>query len=100
MSMRAVQRKWLPASIFRREQRRIAAGRRRVDGDYLFGGKSQKIIRAAGFGAGAGESSAAERLCADHSADHAAVDVDIAVGKPCRDFLHRRIDARMDAQRK
>ena len=35
-------------------------------------------MRAAGLGAGAGQAMAAERLHADHGADHVAVDVDVA----------------------
>src|SRR5947208_10447322 len=70
------------ALFFRSEQRGIAAGSRGVDGDHLLGGKSLEVIRTTGFRPGAGESAAAERLRADDGADHAAIDVDIAVREP------------------
>jgi hypothetical protein len=64
---------WLP-----RQQARIAAGCRGVDGDRLLGGEARQVVRAAGLGAGAGQALAAERLHADHRADLVAVDVDVA----------------------
>src|SRR5438067_12568588 len=87
------------ALFFRSEQRGIATGSRGVDGDHLLGGKSLEVIRTAGLRPGAGESAAAERLRADDGADHAAIDVDIAMRKPPRDMLDDGIDAGMDAQR-
>ena len=44
--------------------------------------------------------SAAERLGADHGADHVAVDIDVAVRKPGGDALDGQVDAGMDAERK
>src|SRR5882757_316694 len=58
-----------------------------------------QVIRAAGFRASAGQTAAAERLRADHCADHVAVDVDIAVRKPRRDTSDSTVDARMNAER-
>ena len=62
----------------RRQQRDVAARRRRVDGERLFGAEAVQVMRAAGLGAGARQALAAERLHADHGADHVAVDVDVA----------------------
>src|SRR5712691_8324360 len=66
--------------LLRGEQRSVAAGRRRVDRHDLLGSEAPQIVRAAGLRAGAGKAGAAERLGADHGADHVAVDVDVAVG--------------------
>src|SRR6266516_7350617 len=87
------------AVFFRSEQRGIAAGSRGVDGDHLLGGKSLEVIRTTGFRPGAGESAAAERLRADDGADHAAIDVGLAVPKPPPDMLDDGLDAGMEAQR-
>ena len=62
-------------------------------------GEAAQIVRAAGLRAGAGQTGAAERLGADHGADHVAVDVDVAVGEPRHDLLDGRVDARVDAER-
>ena len=51
-------------------------------GHGLFGRKARQIMRPAGLGAGAGQAMAAERLHADHGADHVAVDVDVADREP------------------
>src|SRR5690606_16497914 len=53
----------------------------------------------AGLGAGARPALAAERLHTDHSADHVAIDVDVADGRAGDDLLPEALDARMDAQR-
>src|SRR5262249_56062216 len=81
------------------EQRGIAAGSRGVDGHHLLDGKSLEVIRPAGLRSGAGHSAAAEWLRADDRADHAAIDVGIAVRKPPRNMLGDRIDAGVYAQR-
>ena len=58
-----------------------------------------QVARAAGLGACAGEPLAAERLHANHRADHIAVDVDVAVGEPGHDPRGGRVDAGMDPKR-
>ncbi|MHB8474658.1 MAG: hypothetical protein ACYDC8_17800, partial [Gammaproteobacteria bacterium] len=42
------------------QQTRISTSRRRVDRQRAFGDEAQQVVRAAGFGAGAGESFAAD----------------------------------------
>src|SRR3979490_987738 len=42
---------------------------------------------------------AAEWLHADHRADHVAIDIDVADGKPVDHGLYRVIDARVDPER-
>ena len=42
---------------------------------------------------------AAERLHADHRADHVAVDIDVADLEALDRFLHRIVDPGMDAER-
>src|SRR5262245_14270304 len=51
-----------------------------------------------GLGSGAGQSTSAERLRADDSANHVSVHVDVAVRKAVRDVGNGRIDAGMDAE--
>src|SRR2546430_17008722 len=81
------------------EQRGIAAHRGGVDGHHLLGGKSLEIVGTARLEPGAGERAAAERLRADDRADHAAIDVDIAVREPPDDVIDAGVDAGMDAER-
>src|SRR5262245_47035995 len=52
-----------------------------------------------GLGSGARQSTSAERLRADDSANHVSVHVDVAMRKAVRDVGNGRIDARMDAER-
>src|SRR5690606_18839407 len=80
------------------EEGRIAAHRRRVDAHHLFGGEAAQIGGSAGFRPGAGEPGTAKRLAADDRADHAAIDVDIAVREPLRDMRCPRLDTRMHAE--
>src|ERR1700742_2276335 len=82
-----------------REQRGIAAGRGGIDGHRLLGGEARKVMWAAGLGTGAGKAVAAERLHADHRADHVAVDVDVAGRQPRDDGLHQVVDAGVDPER-
>src|SRR5262249_60524434 len=85
--------------LFAGEQRGIAARRCGVNGDHLLGGKAPEIIRTARLRPGAGEPDAAEWLRADDRPDHAAIDVDIAVGEPRDDVVDGGIDAGMDSER-
>ena len=48
------------------------------------GAEAVQVVRPAGLGAGARQAFAAERLHADHRADHVAVDVDVADARPRR----------------
>lgn len=54
-------------------------------------------MRAAGFGAGAGEGFAAEGLDAGDGADDVAVDVEIANRQASRQIMHEAFAPRMDA---
>src|ERR1700756_5192317 len=85
--------------LFGGQERGIAARGRGVDGGYLFAGEAPEVVRTACLRPGAGEPDAAERLRADHRPDHAAIDVNIAVGEPRHDLLDGGIDAGMDAER-
>src|SRR6185437_2502053 len=78
-------------SFLLREQRSIAAGRRRIDGHHLLDRQPMQVIRAAGLWSGARQTTAAERLATHHRADHVTVDVDIAVRKARGDACHRRL---------
>src|ERR1700704_1318044 len=82
-----------------RQQAGVSSGCRGVHRDDLLSGETSQVVRAARFRAGAGETRAAERLRADHRADHVAVDIDIAVGEPCDNLLGGIVDARVDAER-
>src|SRR5262245_61283729 len=84
--------RWASASIPQRQQRRIAAGRRRVDGDRLLGGEARQVVRAAGLGTGARQVLATEGLHADHRADLVAVDVAVADLDARGDLLDRLVD--------
>jgi hypothetical protein len=57
-----------------------------------------QVTGAAGFGAGAGEAFAAERLHADDGADHAAIDVAVADLEAREDVAHGLVDAAVDAE--
>src|SRR6185437_686510 len=81
-----------PLTFIPRKQRRIPAGRRRVDGHRLLRGEAWQVMRSAGLGAGAGQAVAAERLHADHSADHVAIDIDVAD----RELLDHALDGVVD----
>src|SRR5438128_950114 len=69
-------------SVAIRQQRGVAAGGSGIDGDGLFGCEPREIMRAAGLWAGARQAMSAERLYADHGADHVAVDIDVADRQP------------------
>src|SRR5262245_39431228 len=77
--------------LWLRQQTGIAACRRGVDRHRLLARKAAQIVRPAGLRAGAGEATAAERLRADHRADDAAVDVDVAVRQAGDDVLDRGV---------
>src|SRR5215475_3338677 len=85
-------------SLVARQECGIAAGRCGIDGHGLLGGEAREIMRPASLGAGAGEAVAAERLHADHRADHVAVDIDVARLQPRDDGLHHVVDAGLDAE--
>src|SRR3546814_17848087 len=87
----------IAASLPQGQQRGIAAGGGGVDGEGAFAGEAQQVVRAAGFGAGAGQAFAAERLHADHGADLAAVDVAVADVGAAGDALHGVVDADVGA---
>src|SRR5437764_13538387 len=89
----------MTSSLHIRHQRGVAAGGRGIDGHGLFGREARQIMRTAGLRTRAGQSVAAERLHADHSADHVAVDIDVADGNPVDHRLDRIVDARMNAER-
>src|SRR5690348_4528330 len=55
-------------------------------------------MRATGLWAGPRQAVAAERLYADHRADHVAVDVDVADLEAIDDRLDRIVDARVNAE--
>jgi hypothetical protein len=57
-----------PTSLIQRQQRRIPSRRRGVDGRRAFADEAQQVVRAAGLGAGAGQTLAAEGLDADEGA--------------------------------
>src|SRR5690348_7688783 len=80
------------------QQRRIATGRRGVDGERALAGEAQQVVRAAGLGTGAGEAFAAERLHADHRADLVAVDVTVADAGVLADVVHGGVDAAVHAE--
>ena len=61
-----------------RHQARIAPRSRGVDAGHAFGGEARQVMRPVGFGTGARQALAAERLAADHRADLVAVDVEVA----------------------
>src|SRR5690242_12698952 len=74
------------------EQAGIAAGSRGVDGEGALSREAVQIARAAGLGARAGEALAAERLHADHGADHVAVHVGVADAQALDDVTHLAVD--------
>ena len=74
-------------------------GRCGVNGYDLFSGKALQVVRPARFRSGTRKAAAAERLRANHGADHVAVHIDIAVGEPAHDALGGVVDARVDAER-
>src|ERR1700749_5075320 len=82
-----------------RHQRRVATRGRRVHRHRLLSGKTRQIMRAAGLGPGARQSVAAERLHADHGADHVAVDIDVTDWKPVDHGLDGVVDARVNSER-
>jgi len=88
-----------PVSRPVRQEFGVAARGSGVDGDSLLSGKACEVMRTAGLGACAGKPVAPERLHADNSADHIAVDIDISDGEAINDGLGRVIDPRMDAER-
>src|SRR5690606_6763671 len=57
-----------------------------------------QIVRPAGFGTGAGEPLAAERLRADDGADLVAVDVDVADMDAVDEMLDAALDAGVQAE--
>src|ERR1700704_3967699 len=79
-SLRSSQRRC--ALLPTRHQRGVAAGGGGVYRYRLLGREPRQIMRTRGLGARAGKAVAAERLHADHGADHVAVDVDVADGEP------------------
>src|SRR5215475_8706897 len=81
------------------QQARIAASRRSVDRQGLFGGEPAQIVGAARLGTAARHSDAAEWLRADDSTDHVAVDVDVAGAEPRDDMVDGRLDTRRDSER-
>src|SRR5689334_13653694 len=70
-----------------------------VDRHDLLGGKSFEIIRTACLWSGAGERVPSERLRANDRADHAAIDIDVAMREPRGDVICGRVDAGMNAER-
>jgi len=86
------------SSLIPRQQRRVAAGGGRVDRHRLLRSKTRQIMRAAGFGAGARQAMAAERLHPDHRADHVAVDVDVADLQSGNHVLDGIVDPRVNAE--
>ena len=77
------------------QQRRVAARRRRVDGQRLLGAEARQVVRPAGLRAGARQALAAERLHADDRADHVAVDVDVADARRARPGAAARLSMRV-----
>src|SRR3546814_12490229 len=77
--------------FLQRHERRVAAGGGGVDRQRLLGREAVQVARAAGLGAGAGETLAAEGLHADHGADHAAVTVGVADRQAAGALPHRRL---------
>ena len=65
-------------SFQRGHQARVAARGGGVDAGHPLGREARDIMRTAGFGPGAAQALAAERLAFDHRADLVAVDVEIA----------------------
>src|SRR5690348_17575794 len=88
----------LRTSILQRQQTRIAACGRGVDGEGAFDREAQQIMRTAGLGAGAGQVLAAEWLHADHRADLIAVDVEVANLRAAADVFDGFVDAAVDAE--
>src|SRR5712692_5125317 len=87
-------------SILRaREQFGDAAHRRGIHGEGPLGRESGQVMRPAGLRAGAGEAFAAEGLHADHGADHAAVDVNVADARRAYHLVDEALDAAVDAER-
>src|SRR5664279_2586781 len=62
----------------------IASRCRCIERDGLLGGKTNKIVRAAGLGSGSREAGPSEGLNPDDGTDHIAVDVDVTDGKAIR----------------
>src|SRR6266446_10519875 len=95
---------WLQIAIslfflLQRQEGGVAAGGGGVDREGVLGGEAVEVARAAGFGAGAGEPLAAERLHPHDGADHVAVDVAVADLEPLKDVAHGLVDAAVDARR-
>src|SRR5688572_24805959 len=88
-----------PLTLPERQERRVAPDSGRVDRDGLFRGESRKVVRSAGFRAGAGKSAAAEGLHADDRADHVAVHIDVADARARSDAARNAVDARVHAER-
>src|SRR5207253_8029324 len=80
-SLRSSQRRRLTLFSIR-HQRGVAAGRGGVDGHGLLGRKARQVMRSTGLWTCARQSMSAERLHPDHRANHVAVDIDVADGKP------------------
>src|SRR5512138_3372370 len=80
-------------------QRCISAGCGRIDGHRLFGGETRKVMRSASLGASARQAMTAERLHADNSADHVAVDIDVADLESLDRGLNGVVDPGMNAER-
>src|SRR6516165_11549034 len=81
-----------------RQQRGVAAGGGGVGRDGALGREPMQVARAAGFGAGAGEALATERLHTDDGADHAAVDIAVADLEPREDMAHGLVDPAVNAE--
>src|SRR3954454_22079417 len=77
-----------------RDQRGVASGSGCIDRYGLFSRKARQVMWPAGLWARARQSLAPERLYPDHSADHAAVDKDVAYGKSIDNGSDGVVDAR------
>src|ERR1700733_6645662 len=98
-SAAAPGRKVKASSFVLRQQAGIAADRRRVDSYNLLGGKTVQIVWPSGLRSGPRHFGAAERLGADHRANHVAVGIDVAMRQSPRDPRDGLVDARMNPQR-
>src|SRR5262245_33937954 len=86
-------------SLFHRQQRRVAADCRRIDRERTLVCKPVQVVRAAGLRTRARKPASAERLRADHGADHIAVDIDVARTDAGGDAPDRAVDAAVDPER-
>src|ERR1700755_2838799 len=84
--------------LLTRQQRGIAAGSSGVDRYRLFGGEKGQIMRASGLWARTRQPVAAERLHADHRADHVAVDINVTGLQPIDHVLAGIVDPRGNAE--